>query len=267
MVEFLLQRPEILAVLDAIHVNNIVGISHDTLFPADAQQRRAIIEEGIAQLQAHHLLVLLEGETPILDRDLFATVSVVAFPDIAVMIVRNVEGAGPQLFLEYVSGDLVAEQTFPEEGVHRLALLGDVGTLIPRISMIIPRPASGAESAPHVQLRVSQDAFFAADRLIEEGRRDQAHALLAREVPEASALAELMSALEHPKFRGNVAMLRCRDGEIVDARNAAIVQDEHVAWFIAQQTPGETRLTINTTTASQIATRLSQWRDELSKIG
>lgn len=266
MVEFLLQRPEILAVLDAIHVNNIVGVPHDTLFPADDQQRRATIEEGIAQLQAHHLLVLPEGETPILDRDLFATVSVVALPDIAVMVVRNVEGAGPQLFLEYVSGDLVAEQTFPEEGVHRLALLGEVGALMPRLSAILPLPATEAAPGRQARLHVSQDAFFAADRLIEEGRRDEAHALLAREIPEASALADFMRALERPTFRGNVAMLRCRDGEIVGARNAAIIQDEHVAWFIAQQTPGETRLAMNTTTASQMETALSQWYGELSAV-
>jgi hypothetical protein len=181
------------------------------------------------------------------------------------MVVRNVEGAGPQLFLEYVSGNLVAEQTFPEEGVHRLALLGEVGTLIPRLSAIIHLPDTAA-AGQRARLQVSQDAFFAADRLIEEGRRDESHALLAREIPEASALAELMRALEHPTFRGNVAMLRCREGEIVDARNAAIVQDEHVAWFIAQQTPGETPLAVSATSASQMATELSQWYGELSAI-
>lgn len=266
MVEFLLQRPEFLAVLDAIHVNNIVGIPRDTLFPADVQQRQAIIEEGIAQLQAHHLLVLPDGETPILDRDLFATVSVVAFPDVAVMIVRNIEGAGPQLFLEYVSANLVVEQTFPKEGVHRLALLGELDILTHRIGEIVPLPATLPTSEHQMRLQLAQDTFFTVDRLIERQQPDEARALLRKESFAVAAIEKFLDSLEHPVFRGNIAMLRCHDGEVVDARNAAIVQDQRVAWFITQQTPGEPQLTISTITASQIASRLSQWYDELSTV-
>ena len=118
-----------------------------------------------------------------------------------------------------------------------------------------------------MRLELSQDTFFAADRLIEQQRRDEALNLSeTRAVRSACSRKISRVLLEHPTFRGNIAMMRCREGEIVDARNAAIVQDQHVAWFIAQQTPGEPQLTISATTASQMATRLSQWYDELSAI-
>jgi hypothetical protein len=266
MVEFLLQRPEFLVALDAIHVDNVVGIARDTLFPGDARQRHAVIEQGITQLQAHHLLALPEGETPILDRDLFATVSVVTSPDIAFMIVRNITGVGPQLFLEYISANLVTEQTFPGEGLHRLALLGNTSTLMPRVRTILSLPEIPDISDQHVQATLPQDDFFTVERLINERQHDQAANVLQRGIGETSIATRLLAALEQPAAQHNVALLRCRDGEVIDARNAAIVQDANTIWFIAQQVPGEQVLAITTPTADEVQRTLAHWYDELAAV-
>lgn len=266
MVEFLLQRPEFLTVLDAIHVENVVGIAHDTLFPADSQQRRAIIEQGVAQLQKHHLLALPEGETPILDRDLFATVSVVATPDIAFMIVRNVTSVGPQLFLEYASGNLAVEQTFPKEGLHRLALLGNVSALMPRVRTVLSLSNTLGVSDQPVQATLPEDDFFAVERLVREQQHDEALRILRQGIADASVAARILAALEQPTAQYNVAVLRCREGEIIDARNAAIVQDATSIWFIAQRVPGEQMLAITTTTTNEVQRTLSQWYSELSMV-
>jgi hypothetical protein len=266
MVEFLLQRTELLAVLDAIHVDNVVGIARDTLFPADAEQRHDLIEQGLTQLQKHRLLAMPPGEIPILDRDLFATVSVVAFPDIAMMIVRNVTGTGPQLFLEYASGNLVAEQTFPEEGQHRLALLGNVSALMPRVRTIVSLPDTPGGIAQPMQATLSQEDFLAVERSIGQQRHDEASRILQRGISAAHIAGPFLAALEHPTAQYNVALLRCREGEIIDARNAAIVQDADNVWFTAQQVSGEPMLVITTTSAAAVQRTLAQWYDDLAAI-
>src|SRR6185437_2694923 len=112
----------------------------------------------------------------------------VAYPEVAIIIVRDVVGIGPQLFLHYTAGGLFVEQPFPREQVHRLAVLPDLPTMIERERYIL-----GIEEIPttDAQLEMSEDTFRTIKDLVQYQPPERAETFFARYGAKASEAVAL----------------------------------------------------------------------------
>lgn len=258
--QVIIEHEALIAVLDAIRVDAIVGVAPEHLFPQDNAQRRDAIERGKAMLRTRGLLEITPDGVSVLDRTLFMLATVVAFPDIALMIIRHLANYGAQLFLMYSSSGITVEHTFPREGLHRLALISDRRAFQRRLGEILPiRPGD----APEWQRPIEQLQFVSMLGQIDQAQMDAAQNTLVRcgfPVGEADKFAH---ALANPSMKANVALLRCSSGRIIDARNVAIAQDESTAWLIAQSSPGGMDLVVRRATTSRVQQEVLGYYDEL----
>jgi hypothetical protein len=263
MQELVLNHAEFLALLDAVHARRVVGIEPASLFPSNEEELRAVLAQGKEALQrrgawesqgqdAYHL-------TPAFEH----LARTIAYPEIAIVLVRDVTQVGPQLFLHYTAHGQAVEHSFPEEQVHRLALLPDIPTMIERERYILASeemPTTGAT------LEMSEDNFRTLKELAQHQPRERAEAFLARHGAQKADAAKLLQALAEPAFVGSVAILRCRHQAISDARSIFVLQGAESAWRATQKVPGVPILSIQSTNASDLKYQMLQYYEELSRL-
>lgn len=257
MREIVLNHPEFLALLDAVQARHVVGIDPASLFPLDEEQRRALLAQGKAALQRRRAW---KGESQLTPTFEYLA-RTVAYPEIASMLVRNVAEIGPQLFLHYLAHGQAVEHSFPQEQVHRLALLPDIPTTIERARAIL-----ALEELPKTEavLEISEEVFRIIKELAQQQQRARAEALLAQHGAGAAEAMKLAQALAHPTFTGSVALLRCGYEEILDARSLFVLQGEGAAWCAIQKIPGVPVLLIQSTNGSDVKRLLRQYYEELA---
>jgi len=260
MNEIVLDRAEFLVLLDAMGVSAVVGISPEELFPKSFDEQRHLIEQGQRKLMDRGLLQIAPDDVRVLDPLLAAIASVLARPEVAIVSVRATPELGRQLFLHYQSGEYVVEQTFPAEGQHRLATLPDLAGLFDRLLAIFPVQDTPAPEAACV---LSQKDLLAAKEHAEAGRHGEAIAMLDRPGFGAGQAAAFAEAMADPIFSGTIALLRCAEQEVVDARNPAIVQGRQAGWSIAQVAPGAPNFRVTQIDAARLRDQLVGWFNEL----
>jgi hypothetical protein len=256
-----LDRSEFLVLMDAVKAPAVVGLPTASLVPSDKEQHKALVLEGLEKLKQRGLL-RVEGDVNVLDARLLAMGLAVGRPDVAAITRKDTPGLGSQLFLHYLSGPMIVEQTLPNEGEHRLAVVADMPTLIERLLAILPVQDTRALPDEHGTMTV--DAFVTFKQEAESG--DQASARAAAESSGLSAegAASLVATLAQPVFGGTIALLKLVDGEAEDARNLALAQGSDAAWLVKQTMPGAETFDITTTDSLAVRKLLVQWFAELS---
>jgi hypothetical protein len=109
-----------------------------------------------------------------------------------------------------------------------------------------------------------QVAFLAAKDAAERGQPDATVATLTQHGMSVEAAQALTDALTEPTFSGTIALLRCNDANIVDARNPAILQGRHGAWSIAQFPAGAATFQITPLNTMILRAQLTTWFSELA---
>lgn len=259
MDEIRLERPAFLALLDAVHARAIVGIAQDKLFPQDEEERRASLKQGIAQLEQRGLLQADHQPDP----DLLRLARIVAYPQIALLIIRHVAELGPQLFLLYHSPEGTVEQTFPAEGIHRLAVISGIPLLLARATQLL---SLSEQFTLRSSVEIAQEDFFRCDHLARHEQHWSACEILQRAGMSSSSADILVDALQSSDFRGEVALLKCVNETIVDARDVVVIRGKQTSWYATQIIAGEPLLLVETVNALMMQSLLSHYFVELTEV-
>lgn len=255
-----LERSEFLVLMDAVKAPAVVGLDTQGLVPADKEQHKALVLDGLEKLKQRGLL-RVEGAVHVLDPNLLALALVVGHPAVALITRKDTPGLGSQLFLHSVAAPLIVEHTLPNEHQHRLAALADRPTLIERLLAILPVPET--RSRLHERGVMAQAAFLAVKQQAEGGDQAAAKAALEQGGLTPAGAESLAQAVAHPVFGGTIALLKIDDDEAADARNLALVQGQDAAWLIKQTTPGAPNFDVTTTDGLAVRKLLIQWLAEM----
>lgn len=256
----LLDRSEFLALMDAVDANGVVGVDLNEVAPADYNQHKALVEQGLNHLQEAGVLRVVD-DVNVLDVDLLSMAVLIAHPEVAVITTREDPDKGQQLFLHYLAGDVVMEQTRPSEEEFRWALVPNRPALVERILGILPiQEAEGT----NLKATIGEQEFLDFRELVDAGDVEAAKAQLGLHGLTGESADLVIAAVQGPVFAGTVAVLRCENDEIVDARNLLVIQDETIALLIQQVVPGEPTLEIKSCDAADLRSQVTNWIFELS---
>lgn len=256
-----LDRSEFVVLMDAVDADEVVGLNPDALVPSDDTQLKALLDKGLDLLQKRGALKVID-DVNILNIDLLSMAVLMANPEVAVITTRDNPGLGQQLFLHYAAGDVIVEQTLPTADQHRWALVPSQTALTERIVGILPVQTETSRTS--LTLKIEQEEFLKAKQLIESGNTQGALEILKTRGLIGELANQLVAAIAQPTFGGTVAVLQCRQGEIKDARNLAVVQGAQVAILIKQVTPGESMLEVTSCQAATVRSLVANWLTELS---
>lgn len=222
-----LERAEFLVLLDAVGATAVIGIDPKELFPASPAEHRELLLKGHELLKQRGLLKQRDDGTLILDQDLFALALIVAYPQVALISVRDLPGRGRQLFIHYQVDNFVVEQTLPSVSQHRLATIPALPALFERLGEIFPLHGETEDAL----FTMPAPAFLEVKDLAEQRQDAAAHALLLAHGCVAESANLLIEAIQQPEFSGTVALVRYVERQIVDARNPALLQGPQAAWL------------------------------------
>ena len=256
MQEIFFTHAEFLTILNAVRASVMVGA--ENVFPQNKEERETVLRQGTALLEQRGLLST-GGQ---FHAELLRAARIIAYPQVAMIIIRHVLALGPQLFLLYQSQEGIIEHTCPKEGVHRLALIPDVSTLLIRATQILSLPDQDPIKA---SIEIEQEEFFKLNELTQHAQHDPALGMLQSIGMPSTAAEALVGAMEKPTFSGHAVLLKCAEQTIVDARDIVVVQDQKTAWYAAQRTPGQPVLLVKSIQAREMLAIFSQCFAELAE--
>lgn len=196
-----------------------------------------------------------------LNAELPRMVRIMAYPQIAMIVIREVIPLGPQLFALSRSEEGIVEHTCPHAGVHRLAFLPDTPTLLARAARILslPNQAAGSDS-----FEISQDLFFQLHDAARHAQHDHALEMLRHAGILSTTTEAFVKAMEQPIFGGEAVFFKCADKTIIDGRDFVLVRDQKTAWYVMQIIPGQPRLLVKSAYDQAIYDVLSRCFTELT---
>lgn len=257
MQETFFNHAEFLTMLDAVKTTGIVGADAGKLFPQEREERERVLRQGKSLLEQRGLLTA-GGQ---FNLDLLRTARIIAYPQIAIVIIREVIALGPQLFLLYQSQEGAIEHTYPKEGVHRLALIPDLPALLARATQILSLPDQDPIKA---SVEIERKAFGRLYALAQHFQRGIVLEMLQRAGMPSTAAEAFTTALEKPVFRGHAVSLRCGDQTISEVRDIVVVQDQKTAWYVMQSVADQPLLLFKSVHARAMHKILSQCLAELA---
>lgn len=257
----LLDKPQFLALMDAAQANGVVGLDLGEIAPKDYEEHKALVEKGLKELQDAGVLRQVD-DVNVLDADLLSMAVLIAHPEAAVITTREIPEKGQQLFLHYLAGDVIMEQTLPSENEFRWALVPNRPALAERVLGILP--VRETEPATSIKVKIGQDEFVAIKEMIEAGNSDQARSALNDVGVTGTAADVIIETVADPEFAGTVVVLRCQSDEITDARNLLVVQGKKHALLLKQVVPGEPTLEVSTADAGDVRSLVTNYIYEMS---
>lgn len=262
MNEILLEQAELLALLDAVHARAIVSISPAHLFPTHIDERSDIIKRGTTSLMQRSLLQVDSNGRLLMNDQLLAIATTVAFPKIAILVISNDQQTGLKLYWFYQTEGYIVEHTFSKEKLHRITVLSDVAALINRMEDVL-----AIENIPPYDARIEMDqnAFFKVKDLAKRHELESAREILHSCGFTPNNMTALLNVLERPQAAGNIVFLRCASETVVDGRNMALLQDKQSTWLARQKVPGAETLIVETTDIPAIKKQMLAYFNELSK--
>lgn len=264
MQELTLNHPEFLALLEGVQAHQVVGIKQEDLFPVDGRERQELLEQGRAALQQRGALAAHQETRELTLTPAFEKlIRTVAYPTLANIIVREVLGLGPQLFLHYLADGVFVEHTYPQEKVHRLAVLPDMPTLLERERFIL---SLEDEPIHEAAVEISESTLQTLQTLVNAGQHEQARALLTEHRMLQEDAEALCQTLMHMAFKGRATLMSYDNKEITDVRGVVIWQGQGGTWGMIQRNPDVPSISIQTTNASKVKYWLNQYFEELARF-
>jgi len=256
----ILERAELLMLLDAVQADGVIGLDTNTLRPASQAEHVALIRQGLESLSRRGAVEVV-GEVVTINVDLLSMAMLMAHPEAAIVTSRDNPGLGQQLFLHYLAGEVVLEQTLPSEQQHRLALVPGPQGLVERLLGILP--VQETPTAAQFRIEISPDDFFDVKQQVESNQFETARARLQQLQWHQVAIDHFLATFAKPDFGGAIALMRCQRDEVVDGRNVAVVQRGEAALWVKQVVPGEPLLEVATIHAAHMRELLAAWLAEL----
>lgn len=228
--ELVMSRGELIYVLNALQAKNIVGVDlkEFDLPPAELDE---LLQKAEKDLIASDLLTIdPQTQTRELNPILIGMVGALAFRSTAFVLIRGVSDKGQQLFIFNFYQDVIVEHTQPKEGLHRLAAIENLDTLLDRIDELVPLHTVITEDRP--QFIMSQTSFEELQQNIEAMENHEIIPILTKAGLEQDLTSPFIQALRNPIFSLALAFLDCEEDKAVNASSAAIFADENSAWGV-----------------------------------
>ncbi len=239
-----------------------MSISPAHLFPTDIDVRSNIIKRGTISLTQRGLLQIDSDGRPLMNDQLLAIATTVAFPKIAILVISNNQQTGLKLYWFYQTEGYIVEHTFSKEKLHRIMALSGVNTLIKRMEDVL-----ALENIPpyDAKIEMDQNAFFKVKDFAKHHELESARDILHSCGFTPNNITALLNVLERPQAAGNIVFLRCASETVIDGRNMALLQDKQSTWSARQKIPGTEVLVVETTDISAIKNQMLAYFNELSK--
>lgn len=258
MQELFLTRAEFVAALEATGTTTFVGIDASApLFPQKQEEREALLKQGRELLERRQRPRIPGSQ---LHAELPRMMRIIAYPQIAMIVIREVVPLGRQLFALSQSEEGIVEHTCPREGIYRLAPLPNASSLLARAAWILslPNQAPGDTS-----FEIEQEAFFQLYDAAHHARHDLALEMLRHAGILSTVTEAFVQAMEQPIFGGEAVFFKCDGQTIIDARDFVLVRGQETAWYVMQIIPGQTRLLVKSAYDQAIYDMLSRYFTEL----
>jgi hypothetical protein len=257
MQELFLTQAEFLVALNAVGGTALVGVdARIPLFPEDKEEREAVLKQGRDLLEQRQRAA---GNTLI--ADLLRMARIMAYPQIAMLISRKIIPLGRQLFALSQSEEGIIEHTCPREGVHRLAPIPNVPTLLTRAAQILSLPN---QAPSDISFEIEQEMFSQLHDAARYAQHDLALEMLRRASMLSPATEAFVEAMEQPIFGGEAVFFKCADKTVIDGRDIVLVRGQKTAWYVMQVIPGQPRLLVKSAYDQAMYDVLSRYFAELA---
>jgi hypothetical protein len=262
MEEILLERSELLSLLELRGISEVVGLDQDQLPTPESFERPIILDDGRSRLLEQGLLSVADDHYEI-DGSLDTMLSALADPQTVLRFWRSTPDRDEEVWCWYFQSgsDLVQLITSgPEQ--FELGRIADDDAALAQIEEVFP--LSHMPEGASYRAVIDQEDAESFRALAEDW--DEVPALTILEADGLSPVGAigLFDDVTEPQWRGQINIMACRDGEVKVHHRLLVLQGQEGSWLAWQDDPDNSELHIQAASAGALRQQVQAY---WSKIG
>ncbi|UCG22755.1 MAG: hypothetical protein JSW55_11275 [Chloroflexota bacterium] len=261
MEEILLERAELLSLLEMKGIDQVIGISQDQLPSPESFERQIILDDGRSRLLEQELLTVAEDHYEI-DGQLDTMLSALADPQTVLRLRRSAPESDEEVWSWYflTGSDMVQVITSGSEQFEIGRLVDDDAALaqIDEVFPLDPMPESTSYRAV-----VDQEDAELVRALADDW--DEVPALTILEADGLSPVGAigLFDDVTEPRWRGEIDFMACKDGEVKVHHRLLVLQGQEGSWLAWQDDPDKSELQIQSASAGALREQVQAYWSEV----
>jgi hypothetical protein len=257
----ILEKSEMLALLDLLGVQEVIGLEERHLHAPEAFERPLIIDDGRNRLLEQHRLSVADDHYEI-ESDLEAMMVIITNPNSVVRVSRTIPDSDEAYWCWYYASEgeiiqLVASG--PEE--FELDRVGDIDGILAELVEFLP--LEPAPDALHYRAIVDQEDADLVRALLDDWDEVPALSVMEADGLQPAEAVELYDDLEEPQWRGQVDFMACESGQIRLYRRLLVLQGDELSWLAWQDVADKSDLHIQTAETGALQEHLKTYLTEV----
>lgn len=256
-----LEKSELLALLDLVDVNGIIGLEPKHLPTPEPFERSIILDDGRSRLLENHRLSVAEDHYEI-DRELKAMLAIIADPQAVVRVERTTSSRDEDLSCwYYVSGPELVLLVAGSPELFELVRVGDLSEALNQIVEILP--VAPAPAAVRYRAIADQEDADLIARLAADWDEVPALTILEADGLASNEAIQFYDDLTKSEWRGLVDFMACSSGQVKTFHRFFALQGQEFSWLAWQAVPEERDLHIQTANAGAFEELLTAYLSQL----
>ena len=261
MEEILLERSELLSLLELKGISEVVGLNQDQLPSPRSFERPIVLDDGRSRLLEQGLLSVDEDHYEI-DGELDTMLSALADPQAVLRFWRSTPDRDEEIWCWYFQSgsDLVQLITSGPEQFEIGRVASDNAALaqIDEVFPMSPMPASTSYRAI-----VDQEDAALLQALARDWDEVPALTILEADGMSPVGAIGLFDDVTEPQWRGRIDFMACKDGEVKVHHRLLVLQGQEGSWLAWQDDPDKSELHIQAASAEDLREQVQTFWSEV----
>lgn len=261
MEEILLERAELLGLLEMKGIDEVIGISQEQLPMPESFERSIILDDGRSRLLEQGLLSVAEDHY-VIDGPLDSMLSVLADPLAVLRIWRSTPDRDEEVWCWYFHSDADLVQLItsgPEQ--FEIGRVSDDKAALAQIDEVFP--LNPMPKSVRYRAVVDQEDAELARTLADDWDEVPALTILEADGLSPVGAIELFNDVTEPQWRGQIDFMACKDGEVNIHHRLLVLQGQEGSWLAWQDDPDKSELHIQSASAGALREQVQLYWSQL----
>jgi hypothetical protein len=257
----LLDRSQLLSLLDLMGVENVIGVESEQLSPLEPFERTLVLDDGRSRLLEQELLEVDEDHYEI-DARLGKMLVVVTDPQAVLRIHRIIPAEKEDFWCWYfVSDEQWVRLASSNSEQYELDQLSGIDSAVTQIAEILP--LEPVQNELRYRATAEQDDVNLIASLVSDFEEVPALTLMEADGLGPVEAIELYNDLTEPEWRGWIDFLACSSGQITISHRLLVLQGAELSWMAWQDDPDRSDMHVQTATTGALEKHFSDYLSEV----
>lgn len=236
MIQIQLAQSELAYLLHLLNASAVIGVDNSSLFPSDANEKKALLDAGFAALLENGWIRAVDNQYST-NPTVALLAAVMAAPEIAIVVRHKVENRGEQSVSCYVAQDMIVEQYLSADHSYRITQLDKQENIAERLQVALGIPDTKID--PSLSFIIESEALARAIVQARSGEFAALAALLSSSHNKDGDLIHVARQIGNLQPTANIELAALAGERVLSLSHIVLLRHAENMWAMSDYNKGE----------------------------